>query len=624
MYDNYNEENNLQTPHEVGDEQTRRILSVEPAEGFISSYSQIPLTFLCKSYVQEDHRIWVKNYSMAKEELPPIEQDYEYTAIFNFSNPNEIETDIEPDENSHKILMMKATAICPKLVFHCQNLNFGEIQLGEEKTIEVKIENRNDIKEKITVVAPGISQFTIEPKRISLNCLEVKSFKVTFKPSNLGSFNVKAKFVMEGEYDFFVQLKGKAYNPKRTIEKKSSGLIPVHQSIDMASLRKSKSKQSMPALEWSGAVSLELPSLRKNDSVDYLKLSRIERKQNLKEKKICESMEKMDGQIRDYIAKKKFKKKGNETSVATTNYGSQQTKKDKEADNPFFDDPDFEEDAYPKDIRYLFQEDWNGLNAPGLDIPLDKVDQLFVTRPIGPYEPYTASEGVIFNPDPTVPARPQPSKPSSHGIMRECNSDLTGEMLKRINAGPKLIDFGVMFVNSDSQRWFYIKNDLKGAISSRLQLNHENVMKSYNKIQIVGSGLSAGFLVNFNCAKVGAFSNIISYVINEKNVFKFMVKAEVIPVNLELNKTALTLRFNDDSLDMETSEMIRVKNTGNAPAKFSWTCNNSSLRCEPKESFCPAYSTCNVQIIYNPQDYSLYEEEVLEMDIVDGNFFIVK
>ena len=72
----------------------------------------------------------------------------------------------------------------------------------------------------------------------------------------------------------------------------------------------------------------------------------------------------------------------------------------------------------------------------------------------------------------------------------------------------KLIDFGVMFVNSDSQRWFYIKNDLKGAISTRLQLNSENVIKSYNKVQIIGSGLSAGFLVNFNCPKVNLFLGI--------------------------------------------------------------------------------------------------------------------
>jgi len=66
-------------------------------------------------------------------------------------------------------------------------------------------------------------------------------------------------------------------------------------------------------------------------------------------------------------------------------------------------------------------------------------------------------------------------------------------MLKRIQAGPKTIDFGVMFVNSDEKKFFYIKNELKGAISSRLQITHENVQLCYQKPQIILSGQDAGF-----------------------------------------------------------------------------------------------------------------------------------
>jgi len=62
LYEHYQEENNLLSPQEVGEEQTRRILSIEPAEGLIESYSQIPISFMCKSWVEEDHKIWVKNY----------------------------------------------------------------------------------------------------------------------------------------------------------------------------------------------------------------------------------------------------------------------------------------------------------------------------------------------------------------------------------------------------------------------------------------------------------------------------------------------------------------------------------------------------------------------------------
>ena len=43
--------------------------------------------------------------------------------------------------------------------------------------------------------------------------------------------------------------------------------------------------------------------------------------------------------------------------------------------------------------------------------------------------------------------------------------DLTGEELKRIQAGPVEIDFGKVFIKSEISRTFHIKNDLRTAIS---------------------------------------------------------------------------------------------------------------------------------------------------------------
>jgi len=69
-----------------------------------------------------------------------------------------------------------------------------------------------------------------------------------------------------------------------------------------------------------------------------------------------------------------------------------------------------------------------------------------------------------------------------------------------------------------------------------------------------------------------------------------MVKAEVIPVNLELSNTIITLRFGDESLDMETSHTIKIKNTGNSNAHFSWLSPNKSLKVEPIEGIAEPYS----------------------------------
>jgi len=199
-----------------------------------------------------------------------------------------------------------------------------------------------------------------------------------------------------------------------------------------------------------------------------------------------------------------------------------------------------------------------------------------------------------------------------------CEFGFDGEMLKRIQAGPKTIDFGSVFVNSESKQHFYIKNELKGAISARLQITHENVHQSYQKPQIILSGQDAGFMVDFKSSNTGTFSHIISYIINEKHTFKFMVKAEVVAVNLELSTSMITLKFGDESLDMETSQEIKVKNPGNSNAYFTWFSPNPSLRVEPVEGFAEPYSSAICNVIYKPQGGRSNEEDTLDMKIRDG------
>ena len=117
---------------------------------------------------------------------------------------------------------------------------------------------------------------------------------------------------------------------------------------------------------------------------------------------------------------------------------------------------------------------------------------------------------------------------------------------------------------------------------------------------------------------MGIFSHIISYIINEKHSFKFMVKAEVVPVTLEVNKSTLNLRFLDESLEMETSESIRIRNNGNAPAHFSWFSPNPVFRIEPNEGYVEPDSSTMVNVYYTPNGQRNQEDEVLDMKIRDG------
>lgn len=107
-----------------------------------------------------------------------------------------------------------------------------------------------------------------------------------------------------------------------------------------------------------------------------------------------------------------------------------------------------------------------GVIEPELPLPPNN-DGLYVTRPIDKYEPPSqVNDKGFFNPDSMQPVRKKfPANPSTHRDMRDINMDLTGEELKKIQAGPVIIDFGKVFVKSRISRTFQVKNDLRNTLS---------------------------------------------------------------------------------------------------------------------------------------------------------------
>jgi hypothetical protein len=334
-----------------------------------------------------------------------------------------------------------------------------------------------------------------------------------------------------------------------------------------------------------------------------------------KEKKLAVQLDIMNEQIRNMLPQGHIGKKSSVDATGIDMGGNEGRKR--QGNVLAINAENGDDDKAPNDLKYLFKENRDGLDSPRLDLPAHK-EKLFVTKPIGPYEPYVKNMGSRFNPNPDDPTKPRTHKPNSHTVMRDCNQELDGEMMKRIQTGPKSIDFGVLFVNSDTKKWFYILNELKGAIAARLIITHENLQLSYQKPQILLSGQDAGFCVNFRSSNTGDFSHIISYIINEKHTFKFMVKALVIPVNLKLSSSLINLRFGDESLEMETSQTVVIENTGNSNAHYSWFSPNLCFKVNPMEGIAGPHSTTSVSIIYMPMAGRSSEEETLNMKIKDG------
>jgi hypothetical protein len=545
-------------------------MTIEPSSGVIESYSQIPIKFLCKSRVGDDHKIWTRNYCIAneKEGAPELESVHEYTALFNFDNREEA-----------KVLLMTAKSICPKLKFSCSLLDFGECSVNERKDIKVFAENKHTDKD-VELKCPNVSHFYAKPEYLRLKSGEQKEVNVTFRPKNLGKFDLVCDFMLNTYFNIPMRVVGialaiaprhkKIRGPAATMEhfREKPEYVPENRT-----LYQFKKPKTLDKIVFSTTQESLLPDLYAKSNIsekldayqiakcnrkkynEFLKSSRQDRVNKGNKKLMLTQMKEVEEKIKLYYPLNSQKKDADEDPKA---------------------------DARPIDINYLFNANKDGLDSPRVEVPT-KPDTLYVTKPVGNYEPYdVTATGQKFAPDPNVVFKEFPEKPSSHAEVRDCNNELTGEMLQKIQVGPTTIDFGSIFIKSKMHKYFQVKNDLRSSIMVRIQANDDDLKGSYQKPQIIPSGKVAGFKVELCSMLTKNLATTMNYIINDKIPFKFMVKANVIPVNLQLSRTNVKFAFHDENLDMDTTERIKIINEGNARGHYDWVVpEGSSFKVDP-------------------------------------------
>jgi hypothetical protein len=165
----------------------------------------------------------------------------------------------------------------------------------------------------------------------------------------------------------------------------------------------------------------------------------------------------------------------------------------------------------PRDLEFEVGMIRGREDSPKLKLPEAK-DTLFVTKPIGDYEPIkssatgktdagmNSSQGVGLakfdpNPDQVWKKKKFNSEPKNHAEIRDISKPLTGEELQRVMAGPTFIDFGQVHVKSQKTKTFFIRNDLRTSISVQLFADNDELKYSYLKPQIIPSSQTAAFEV---------------------------------------------------------------------------------------------------------------------------------
>ena len=208
------------------------------------------------------------------------------------------------------------------------------------------------------------------------------------------------------------------------------------------------------------------------------------------------------------------------------------------------------------------------------------------------------------------------SKPSNREQARILNEKLDGKKLMDIQVDEVTLDFGKIFVQSTSSKFFQIKNNLNQPIKARIDTKKIfELSNSYLKGQIIPEEKTAHFRITIRSETKKTIHEKISYIINENHVFNILVKADIIPVEIKIEEKNLNFKFEDDSLEMRVVKKLKLINDGNSDAKYRFKIpTESPFEILIKEGIIEKGKVAYIEVVYNPRGIKDKGEIIMEIE----------
>jgi len=673
--DNYDDDDFASTPEEAGLEMTQRILSAEPVQGFVKPYSQIPIKFLCNTKIKKQEKGWTVTLSPdydvinkdkqknLRDQLNKTEHFQSLAAVkFEEAFVNKLAAkDTEEDFCKTITVYMEVKALFPDITIDKTSLNFWECNLKEKKVITITITNKND-ELPIDFNFNKIPHFTVEPSKGVIRpsysqTVSQMTVNVYFHPENIGKFaDVLIMRYVNNLYQIPIRIFGVCKGGKKFY---SGGLTAndfYHKrDFDIKNNTNGfqKNKNLSDAMYVPDELALDFtkhPFKRSDQNTRIQKfhkdrlnevIAKIQKTDELKG-----SNEKGFNPSNELI--KNFEehfKVYTEISNHKTQANSELVKMRKDRKNKAKSTTHIQINPNEKEklnsVDQLLDLPGNKLDSPRLKLPEPK-DTLWVIKPIGQYEPIYMEENIkkaIGKTPDDMPDEIENKKtsnnnqtgeiPRTHQEIRECNLELTGEDLQKIQVGCKELNFGQVFKNSEKSQTFWVKNNHRNYIFVKLEIdsNMPDLQRTYPKSHVIGPGELQGFkiIVYSNTVKKNIYP--VKYTINYKHSFKVKVLAEIILVKLELQNSLNKFVYRNDKLekdkvDMSVTQKLRFFNGGNAAAEVRWDENKEkAFKIIPMKDIIPAQTEKEFAIIFNPFDSPVQKErypDEIKMNIVNG------
>merc|ERR1719399_485822 len=513
---------------------------------------------------------------------------------------------LECDELGQAIsLRMKGVAIRPSLHIKPDVLYFGECPVNERRDIVVSLHNGHR-SSSLDWSIPRVPHLHVEPSSGNLAPQQRADVVVTYLPKQLGHFQAQLTlYHCHGLYSLPLDCFGEApviaekALAVKGLEKTGRDFEPEYQYVKPQSMQLGiphrrnlqKLTKIMKSSLWEDSnaslaldsIMLDLPnptpySLSPSAMQDHV---RNKQKYNL------------------MLRQQRFRRKMLER------YGT--------------------EGPPPVDIFHEGDVDigmrpWHGLRSPRLcvdDIPPEK---LWLQRQVDDDSTTHGVTGIRFIHDENRFVKKKfKAAPTTQAEVHDGSVKLEIWQLQLISTGPKILDFGTIYVKSVVTKSFTVFNDLPQAILVAMQYDAEELARSTPVSQLIPSAQVAGFDITLCSATPQSFSRQVSYTLNGHHSFKFLCKAEITPVQLQLSRTDLTFRFGDDNLERTISESIVVANNGNGPARFQWISSvPSHFGLSTTEGVVRPGQSMTLEVTFKPPNSGERVEGYLTLKIEDG------
>ena len=676
---NYDDDDFASTPEEAGLEMTQRILSAEPVQGFVKPYSQIPIKFLCNTKIKKQEKGWkvtlCPEYDINNKDKPKNLRDqlnktehFQSLAAVKFEEAfvNKLSAkDTEEDFCKTITVYMEVKALYPDITIDKTSLNFWECNVKEKKVISITITNKNE-ELPIDFNFGKIPHFTVEPnkgiiKPSYMQNLSQVTVNVYFHPENIGKFaDVLVMKYVNNMYEIPIRIFGICKGTK-----KFGSTLPV---IDGFNKNKRYIDKLASSTNYQFGQTQQVTKVPDELALDFTRkpFQRID--PGLRIKKFHKNMfSELVLKVQKNDDLKGFTTKGfnpsgeliknfeNNFSIYRSIYNNKsfanaelvrmrkERKLHKQMTHIQIDDKDNVKNMQKQisSVEELSNLNGNRLASPKLKLPEPK-DNLWVVKPIGQYEPMYMEENIQKTigktPDdiPEVYDSRKKDKdggtgeiPRTHQEIRECNLELSGEDLQKIQVGCKELKMGTIFKNSEKAQTFWVKNNHRNHIFIKLEIdnNMPDLQRTYPKSHVIAPGEMQGFRIVLFSSIVRKSIYPVKYTINYKHSFKLRVFAEIILVKLDIQNTfnKFTFRndkFEKDKVEMSVTQRLRLFNGGNAPAEIFWDKNKEkAFSISPMKDTIMPHTEKEVTVIFNPFNSTVQREKYpdeFKLNIVNG------